>query len=122
MRKPPAVGEESPLGGRNRDTGVGDRGGKLDSSASPSSTWAGRVTGVAASSSGMLGGMTKTETKIAMAVLMVGGAVVCGLVVSINPSNKVLSVIAVVILICCLAAAIKLGTKRPTDGRGSPDQ
>ncbi len=66
--------------------------------------------------------MTKTETKIAMAVLMVGGAVVCGLIVSINPSNKVLSVIGVVILICCLAAAIKLSTKKPTDGRGCADQ
>ena len=66
--------------------------------------------------------MTKTETKIAMAVLLVGGAVVCGLIVSINPSNKVLSVIGVVTLIGGLAAAIKLGAKKPTDGRGSADQ
>ena len=66
--------------------------------------------------------MTKTETNIAMAVLMISGAIVCGLVVNSDPSNVLLLFVGVGILIGSLTAAVKLGMKKPTDGRGSAGQ
>ena len=66
--------------------------------------------------------MTKAEIYVCMAVLMIGGVIVCGLIVNSDPSSLVRLFVGVGIAIGSLAAAIKLGMKKPTDGDGSADE